>query len=203
MNFPNKLTLSRFCVIPFFVFFILCDFGMWSMAVALAIYVFATVSDIVDGHYARKHNLVTDFGKLLDPIADKVMVGAALICFIELNWLPAWFVIICITREFIISGFRMVAADKNVVIAASKWGKKKSTYQMTFTISFMALVLMGFDIAWEGLYLGVYGINDVFATVMLIYVNICVWLSLFFTIMSLIDYFYQNREILKEIIASS
>ena len=135
MNLPNKLTVLRVIMVPFFVFFMLTDVGgaanKW---IALAIFVIASLTDMLDGKIARKYNLVTNFGKFMDPLADKLLVCSALICFVELDKLPAWMVIIIIAREFIISGFRLVAADNGIVIAASYWGKFKTTFQMLMII---------------------------------------------------------------------
>lgn len=124
MNLPNKLTVLRVCMVPVFVVFMLWNgFGTASKYVAAAIFILASMTDWLDGYLARKNNLVTDFGKFMDPIADKLLVCSAMICLVEKGALPAWIVIIIIGREFIISGFRLVASDKGVVIAASYWGK--------------------------------------------------------------------------------
>ena len=135
MNLPNKLTILRMIMVPFFVFFMLVpvagDATKW---IALVIFVVASLTDTLDGYLARRDNLVTDFGKFMDPLADKLLVCSALICFVELGDLPAWMVIIIISREFIISGFRLVASDNGVVIAASYWGKFKTTFQMIAVI---------------------------------------------------------------------
>ena len=135
MNLPNKLTVLRVIMVPFFVFFMLTDVGgaanKW---IALAIFVIASLTDMLDGKIARKYNLVTNFGKFMDPIADKLLVCSALICLVEKGALAAWIVIIIIGREFIISGFRLVASDKGVVIAASYWGKFKTVSQMLMVI---------------------------------------------------------------------
>ena len=132
MNLPNKLTILRVIMIPFFVAALLYDGGANQNMryVAAALFIIASLTDMLDGKIARKYNLVTNFGKFMDPLADKLLVCSALICMIELRELPAWMVIIIISREFIISGFRLVAPDNGVVIAASYWGKFKTTFQM-------------------------------------------------------------------------
>ena len=132
MNLPNKLTVLRVIMIPFFVAALLYDGGANQNMryVAAALFIIASLTDMLDGKIARKYNLVTNFGKFMDPLADKLLVCSALICMIELRELPAWMVIIIISREFIISGFRLVASDNGVVIAASYWGKFKTTFQM-------------------------------------------------------------------------
>ena len=177
MNTPNKLTVARMILVPFLVVFLLTGWGgeanRW---ICLAIFVAASVTDWFDGHLARKNNLVTNFGKFMDPLADKLLVCSALICMIELDRLPAWFVIIIIAREFIISGFRLVASDNNVVIAASYWGKFK-------TVSQMALIIV--------LIMDLGGVWNVVGTVL-------TWVALFLTVVSLIDYIAKNKQVLTQ-----
>lgn len=175
MNLPNKLTTLRVILIPFFVFFLLWQNGdnRTFRLISLVIFIVASLTDLLDGKIARKYNLVTNFGKFMDPLADKLLVCSALICLIELGQLPAWMVIIIISREFIISGFRLVASDNGVVIAASYWGKFKTTFQM------FAVILL---------------ILDIPALVML--TNLCVWVALALTIISLVDYIAKNYKIL-------
>ena len=177
MNTPNKLTTLRVIMIPFFVFFLLWQNGenYTFRMIALALFIIASLTDLLDGKIARKYNLVTNFGKFMDPLADKLLVCSALICLIELNALPAWMVIIIISREFIISGFRLIASDNGVVIAASYWGKFKTTFQM------VSVVLLILDIPALA-----------FVT------TICVWIALVLTIVSLVDYIYKNHKILTE-----
>ncbi len=177
MNLPNKLTTLRVIMIPCFVFFLLWQNGenYTFRMIALALFIIASLTDLLDGKIARKYNLVTNFGKFMDPLADKLLVCSALICLIELNALPAWMVIIIISREFIISGFRLIASDNGVVIAASYWGKFKTTFQM------VSVVLLILDIPALA-----------FVT------TICVWIALLLTIVSLVDYIYKNHKILTE-----
>ena len=177
MNLPNKLTTLRVIMIPFFVFFLLWQNGenRTFRMIALALFIIASLTDLLDGKIARKYNLVTNFGKFMDPLADKLLVCSALICLIELNALPVWMVIIIISREFIISGFRLIASDNGVVIAASYWGKFKTTFQM------VSVVLLILDIPALA-----------FVT------TICVWIALVLTIVSLVDYIYKNHKILTE-----
>ena len=123
MNLPNKLTMARVIMIPFFVIFMLTGWGgEASKWISLAIFIVASLTDLLDGHIARKHNLVTNFGKFMDPLADKLLVCSAMICLVEMGRIPAWIVIVIISREFIISGFRLIASDNGRVIAASYWG---------------------------------------------------------------------------------
>ena len=177
MNLPNKLTIIRVCLIPFFVAALLFDHGNnYTMRiVANVLFIVASLTDLFDGKIARKYNLVTNFGKFMDPLADKLLVCSALICLIELGQLPAWVVIIIISREFIISGFRLVAADNGVVIAASYWGKFKTVSQM------IMIILMIMDIQ-----------NQAFHILIQIFVVIAVAL----TLISLVDYILKNKSVL-------
>ena len=178
MNLPNKLTILRVLMIPFFVLFMLLDIaGAADKWIAVAIFVIASFTDFLDGYLARKHNLVSNFGKFMDPLADKLLVCSALICMIELGQLPAWMVIIIISREFIISGFRLVASDNGVVIAASYWGKFKTVSQM-----FMIMLLI---IHPEG-------------NVFFCLEQILIYVSLFLTVVSLLDYVLKNKQVLME-----
>lgn len=177
MNLPNKLTTLRVILIPFFVFFLLYEGGTnrTFRYIAMVIFIIASLTDLLDGKIARKYNLVTNFGKFMDPLADKLLVCSAMICLIELNQLPAWMVIIIISREFIISGFRLVASDNGVVIAASYWGKFKTTFQM------LAVIFLMLD------YPSLSYLTTAF-----------VWLSLAFSIISLVDYIMKNHKVLTE-----
>lgn len=175
MNTPNKLTIARMIMVPFFVLFTLCDWGgEANRYICLAIFVIASATDWFDGYLARKNNLVTNFGKFMDPLADKLLVCSALICMIELDRLPAWVVIVIIAREFIISGFRLIAAENGVVIAANYWGKFKTVSQMIMII----LLILNFDGIWA------------------ILTEIFVWLSLALTVISLATYVIQNRKVI-------
>ena len=177
MNLPNKLTILRVIMIPFFVAALLYDGGANQNMryVAAALFIIASLTDMLDGKIARKYNLVTNFGKFMYPLADKLLVCSALICMIELRELPAWMVIIIISREFIISGFRLVASDNGVVIAASYWGKFKTTFQM------IGVVLLIFNI-------------PALSTL----TTIIVWIALALTVISLVDYIVKNAGVLTE-----
>ena len=185
MNLPNKLTMFRVILIPFFVFFLLTDIlGAAGDILALVIFIVASLTDMLDGKIARKYNLVTNFGKFMDPLADKLLVCSAMICLIEMQQLAAWIVIIIIAREFIISGFRLIAAEHQIVIAASMWGKFKTTFQMVMIILLILDVNSSITIAAVDLIhlLGV----------------IVTYIALVLTIVSLIDYLYKNKAVLKE-----
>ena len=175
MNTPNKLTVGRMIMVPFLVLFLLTGWGgEANRYISLAIFVIASVTDWFDGYLARKHHLVTNFGKFMDPLADKLLVCSAMICLIELERLPAWIVIIIIAREFIISGFRLIAAENWIVIAANYWGKFKTVSQMIMII----LLLLHFG--------GVFAVLE----------QIFIWMSLALTVISLMTYIWQNRSVL-------
>lgn len=175
MNLPNKLTILRVIMIPFFIVFLLVPITPYDKWIALAIFIIASITDLLDGKIARKYNLVTNFGKFMDPLADKLLVCSALICLIELGKIPAWMVIVIIAREFIISGFRLVASDSGVVIAASYWGKFKTTFQM------VAVCLLIADIA-----------------ALWMVTQIVLWIAVILTVVSLVDYLIKNKEVMKD-----
>lgn len=177
MNLPNKITIFRVCMIPFFLIALLVPQIPYGNYIAAIIFIVASLSDAVDGHIARKYQLVTNFGKFMDPLADKLLVCSALICFVELGLVDAWIIIIIIAREFIISGFRLVASDNGVVIAANKIGKFKTTAQMIMCV----LLIFNFS----GL---------IFDTLEQIFI----YISLVLTVISLVDYIYKNRKVLLE-----
>lgn len=186
MNLPNKLTIFRVILIVPFVILLLGGEAGWlgndrliPDIAALVIFIIASLTDLVDGKIARKYNLVTNFGKFMDPLADKLLVSAAMIGLVELGRIPAWVAIIIISREFIISGFRLIASDNNVVIAASYWGKFKTTFQMVM-VCLMLLDLSGF-LPWWG-----------------ILTNIVMWIALALTVISLVDYLVKNQDVMKE-----
>ncbi|HJD32671.1 MAG TPA: CDP-diacylglycerol--glycerol-3-phosphate 3-phosphatidyltransferase [Candidatus Eisenbergiella stercorigallinarum] len=176
MNLPNKLTILRMImIVPFVVFMLAPVGGAAGKWIALVLFVAASLTDLLDGKIARKYNLVTTFGKFMDPLADKLLVCSAMICLVQMGRIPAWIVIIIISREFIISGFRLVASDKGVVIAASWWGKFKTTFQMVM------IILMIADIA---------ALSVVTQTVM--------WIALILTVVSLIDYLVKNKDVMRD-----
>ena len=177
MNLPNKLTILRVIMIPFFVAVLMYQQGeiqtlRW---VAAVIFVVASLTDWFDGYLARKNNLVTNFGKFMDPLADKLLVCSALICLVGLDQLPAWLVIIIVSREFIISGFRLVAAEQGLVIAASYWGKFKTTFQMVSIIMLIVNIPALHVFTW-----------------------ILTWIALALTVISLVDYIAKNHKVLTE-----
>ena len=136
MNLPNKLTVSRLILTAFFLMALLFDFP-YHYTVALVLFVAASLTDLFDGIIARRRNLLTDFGKLMDPLADKVLICSAFIAFIELDWMPAWMVILIVARELAITGLRLLAASKNLVLAAERQGKNKTISQITAIIALL------------------------------------------------------------------
>ena len=172
MNLPNKLTIFRVILVIPFVALMLNGYDLW----AVAVFIIASLTDLLDGKIARKYNLITDFGKFMDPLADKLLVCAAMICLVEMGRLPAWMVIVIISREFIISGFRLVASDNGVVIAASYWGKFKTTFQMLMII--VLILNLGGEFDMIGLVL--------------------TWIALILTVVSLIDYLVKNKQVILE-----
>lgn len=175
MNLPNKLTIFRVILIPFFVVLLLFDLTTYDKWIALGIFIVASLTDFLDGYIARKYNLVTNFGKFMDPLADKLLVCSAMICLVELARIPAWVVIVIIAREFIISGFRLVASDNGVVIAASYWGKFKTTFQI------LMICLMIADLE-----------------PLAIVTQIVMWVALALTVISLVDYLVKNKSVMQD-----
>ena len=174
MNLPNKLTVLRMVLVPFFVAFLLLSPGNESFKwIALVLFVVASLTDYFDGQIARKHNLITNFGKFMDPLADKILTISGMICLIELGRIPSWIVCIIVAREFIISGFRLIAAENGVVIAANMWGKLKTNFQM-FMIIFMIMNIPQLQIV----------------------TNILMWIALALTIISLVTYISANKQVL-------
>lgn len=179
MNLANKLTLSRIVMIPVFVYFLLQG-DSTNMAIAGGIFIIASITDFLDGYIARSRNLITKFGKFMDPLADKLLVMSAFICMVELGIVPSWIVITILAREFIVSIFRAIAAADGIVIAASKWGKYKTTTQM------ITIILLCF---------GNFPFNYVNIPMDRIFLYICTGL----TIYSGIDYMIKNKQVLKEV----
>ena len=184
MNLPNKLTILRVILIPFFVFFLISPFfDGYGNYIALAIFIIASLTDMADGKIARKYNLVTNFGKFMDPLADKLLVCSAMICLVDLKLIPVWVVLIIIAREFIISGFRLVASDNGIVIAASYWGKIKTTVQMLMVI----LLILNLGETIPSAAIGFHVAEQ-----------ILIYAALILTVVSLLDYLIKNRSVLAE-----
>jgi len=133
MNLPNKLTVIRILAIPVFLIFLYISKGVFRF-LPLLIFIGAAVTDAIDGYIARRDNLITDFGKFMDPLADKLLTASAFVAFVEIGYLSSWIVVLIISREFLVSGFRTLAASKGVTIAANTWGKIKTVFQMILII---------------------------------------------------------------------
>ncbi len=175
MNLPNRITIIRILMIPLYLVFILVPGIPYGRYIAGVIFTLAAITDALDGYIARKNNLVTNFGKFMDPLADKLLVCSALICFVEFNQMPAWIAIIIIGREFIVSGFRLIASDNGVVLAAGWWGKIKTNVQIVMS------VMLTVDL------------NFAFINILEV---ISIYLSVALTIISMLDYLIKNRQIL-------
>ena len=174
MNLPNKLTLIRMALVPVFLLLFYAPFGA-AKILALIVFIAASLTDMADGYIARRDNMITDFGKFMDPLADKLLVSSALIALASVGRISGWIVCILIGREFVISGFRLVAADKGIVIAAGWWGKIKTVVQMVMII----VLLLGIP-SWGK-----------FETILIL-------ASVILTIISLVDYIWKNKAVLEE-----
>lgn len=185
MNLANKLTMFRVIIVPFFVFFMSAEFVPLRFLWALILFALASVTDMFDGKVARKYNMVTNFGKFLDPLADKILVAAALLCFLELGWTYAWVVFVILAREFLVSGIRLVAAssDKKVVIPANIWGKLKTAVTMVAVAVILLLAALTED----------FGVAVPFEARRVI-CDVLMYLSALLTVISGVVYCYDSRE---------
>ena len=172
MNLPNKLTMLRIILIPFFMLFLLT--GHWY--ISAGIFIAASITDTLDGFIARRYNLITNFGKIMDPLADKLLVFSALLCLIQLDAVPAWMVVIILARELLIVSLRAVAASQGIVIAASWWGKLKTISQMAAVI---LILIRNWPFGPDGFPL---------ATIVL-------WIAVILTVISGVDYIIKNRKV--------
>ncbi|MDL4838997.1 CDP-diacylglycerol--glycerol-3-phosphate 3-phosphatidyltransferase [Aquibacillus rhizosphaerae] len=190
MNIPNRITISRILLIPIFIMLLTVPFnwGVWNIGeevlpishfVAALLFIVASTTDWVDGYYARKHNLVTNLGKFLDPMADKLLVSAALILLVELGLAPAWIVIVIISREFAVTGLRLVAAGEGVVLAAGQMGKLKTVLQI---VAISLLLLHDFPFSYLGFPFGI----------------VMLYLALIITVVSGYDYFVKNWHVMRD-----
>ncbi|HLR07988.1 MAG TPA: CDP-diacylglycerol--glycerol-3-phosphate 3-phosphatidyltransferase [Bacillota bacterium] len=190
MNLPNKLTLSRICLIPLIILLLSTplNWGQWDIGeaqlpishlLAAILFLIASTTDWVDGYYARKYNLVTNLGKFLDPLADKLLVCGTLVLLVEQGLAPGWIVIIIISREFAVTGLRLVAAGEGIVLSASKMGKIKTTTQIIATA---VLLLHNFPFAYFGFPLAL----------------ILLYIAMIFTILSGFEYFYKNWHVMRD-----
>jgi len=178
MNLANKITLLRVLMIPIFLVFMLVDFP-WHMEAALAVFVLASLTDKLDGHIARKYNMITDFGKFMDPLADKLLVTGAFLVLIQLGRIEAWIVFVILTREFAVTGLRSLAAAQDVIIAASNYGKLKTVTQI---IAIIILMLNNYPFSIIGFPMD----------------TVMVYITLVITVLSGLDYFIKNKQVIMQ-----
>lgn len=179
--------MLRIILVPFFVFFLMARESSLFSLLALLVFVIASLTDLLDGKIARSRGLVTTFGKLMDPLADKILVMSAMICFVALDLTPAWVVIVILTREFLVTSLRLIAAGEGLVIAADKWGKVKTVVQMVWII--WVLLWLAMD---ASLILPPRGIGDI----MRAGATLLMAASVFFTLLSGFNYVWKNRALL-------
>ncbi|MBQ1309268.1 MAG: CDP-diacylglycerol--glycerol-3-phosphate 3-phosphatidyltransferase [Ruminococcus sp.] len=191
MNLPNKLTVARILLVPFFVAALLIDFPLNNL-VALALFGAASLTDMFDGKIARKHGLITDFGKFADPLADKILVISALLCFVQLGLCDCVAVIIVLFREFVVTSIRLIAAAKGKVIAANMWGKVKTVTQIVAIVCVLAMQTV-LDLGGLGVQLPA-ALPSVFTVIG----EVLIWISTFFAVLSGVVYVAQNRQFISE-----
>ncbi len=191
MNLPNKLTVARILLVPFFVAALLIDFPLNNL-VALALFGAASLTDMFDGKIARKHGLITDFGKFADPLADKILVISALLCFVQLGLCDCVAVIIVLFREFVVTSIRLIAAAKGKVIAANMWGKVKTVTQIVAIVCVLVMQTV-LDLGGLGVQLPA-ALPSVFTVIG----EVLIWISTFFAVLSGVVYVAQNRQFISE-----
>lgn len=191
MNLPNKLTVARILLVPFFVAALLIDFPLNNL-VALALFGAASLTDMFDGKIARKHGLITDFGKFADPLADKILVISALLCFVQLGLCDCVAVIIVLFREFVVTSIRLIAAAKGKVIAANMWGKVKTVTQIVAIVCVLAMQTV-LDLGGLGVQL-----PATLPSVFTVIGEVLIWISTFFAVLSGVVYVAQNRQFISE-----
>lgn len=195
MNLPNKLTMGRIVLVPFFVAALLIDFPFHN-AVALIFFIIASLTDMLDGKIARSQNLITDFGKFADPLADKILVLAGLLCFVQNGYCDCIAVIILLLREFAVTSIRLIAASKGTVVAANIWGKVKTVTQMIAIITILVLqsayeiIVKFFTVDIEFLYS--------LSTIFVVAGEVLIWISTIFAIISGVIYISQNRKFISD-----
>ena len=191
MNLPNKLTIVRIIIVPFFVAVLMMPDIQHHYLWALLLFIIASVTDHFDGSIARKNNQITDFGKFMDPLADKVLVTSALVCFVSLNLVNVWFVILMITRDLMVNSIRLVAADSGKVIAANNWGKIKTVTQIVAIIAVLLFQYIGelTNMGW----IPAFTIGEASSTFAFAYIgNVFMLIATFFSVLSGIIYLKQN-----------
>jgi len=190
MNVPNQLTVSRFVLTVIFLLALFIDFPL-NTTVALALFVIAGITDWIDGVYARRYHLITNFGKLMDPLADKILTCSAFIAFVGEGWIEAWMVVLIVARELAITGLRLLAASKNVVLAAEGWGKHKTISQITTTIAILVLVSYG---DW-GPFGSLFGFQIADKPWVLWFTGLSEWATVILTAISGWLYLWRNRDV--------
>ena len=195
MNLPNKLTVLRMILVPFFVFFLLVPGIPHHYLIALLIFAGASYTDHLDGKIARSRGLITNFGKLMDPLADKILVISALVCMVELGLTSAWFVIIIIAREFLVTSIRLLAVESGRVIPANNWGKAKTVSQMV-----AILAVLGMQYVLELNRMHVFAVEDplVLSTCFWLVGNVLIAISVVLTLISGVTYLMQNLELFSD-----
>lgn len=189
MNLPNKLTMLRIILVPFFVFFLMAGNSSIFSLLALLFFAVASLTDMLDGKIARSRGLITTFGKLMDPLADKILVMSAMICFVGLKLAPAWVVIVILTREFLVTSLRLIAAGEGLVIAADKWGKMKTVTQMIWIIWVLLWLWLASSPLSGLLSAGFDAVGNIIALALM-------YASVFFTLLSGFNYVWKNRALL-------
>ena len=179
MNLANKITLARILMVPVFMIFMLVEFP-YHMEAALAVFLIASLTDKLDGYLARKYNMITDFGKFMDPLADKLLVTGAFVVLIQLGRIEAWIVFVILAREFAVTGLRSLAAAQNVIIAASNYGKIKTVIQI---VAIVILLLGNYPFSLFNIPMDI----------------IMVYAALIITILSGLDYFGKNMQVLLKV----
>ena len=197
MNLANRITLARILIVPFFIFFMAMD-GFYMRLAALIVFILASITDSIDGYIARKYGTITDFGKFIDPLADKLLVSSALISFVEIKELsiPPWIVIVIISREFIITGLRSVAAAKSIIIPAALSGKFKTFSQMTTIIVILAILCANSAIT-ELMKVDAYTIHRFHSVVKIIPFTL-MFITALFTIVSGLSYIFKHKYLFSE-----
>ncbi|MDD2954840.1 MAG: CDP-diacylglycerol--glycerol-3-phosphate 3-phosphatidyltransferase [Oscillospiraceae bacterium] len=185
MNTPNKLTVLRVCLVPVFVALLMIEAIPHHYLLALAVFTAASLTDLLDGYLARRDGLVTDFGKFMDPLADKILVTSAMICFIELGFAPAVLIAGIIAREFTVTSLRLIGAGKGAVIAADIWGKWKTVTQMVWIIAVLFFSWLGGLVALPG--------------AVGFFLDLLLWLVTALTVFSGVNYLWGNRALLRDV----
>ncbi|MBR7092707.1 MAG: CDP-diacylglycerol--glycerol-3-phosphate 3-phosphatidyltransferase [Clostridia bacterium] len=194
MNIPNKLTLLRVCLTPVFLLLLTLSFPYHTLW-ALAVFCLAALTDLLDGHIARKRNLVTNFGKFLDPLADKALTTAALIAFLAMGRIDIWAVMLVLIREFMVMSIRLIAAKNGVVVAADIFGKAKTVAQFASIIVMLCAIEFA---SWQQTLLAGAAVPDAVYDTVLLVAQILIWISVVMTVLSGFRYVWLNRHFIAD-----